>query len=69
VNCANEAAICYLFNALPARKNGQGTCSRECFDFIQLPVEQQKNGEKGLTKAPMFLINPDPGCGRGYSKT
>ncbi len=50
VNCANEACHLLFIQCESCRKKWEGTCSRECFDFIHLPVEQQKELRKGIEK-------------------
>ncbi|HZH63427.1 MAG TPA: rhodanese-related sulfurtransferase [Flavisolibacter sp.] len=50
VNCANEGCHLLFIQCAACKEKWAGTCSRECFDFIQLPVEQQKERRKGIDK-------------------
>jgi UPF0176 protein len=36
------------------KKIMEGTCSKECFDFIHLPAEEQKKLRSGLTRRNVF---------------
>ena len=50
VNCVNDA--CHLLFIQCDECNGKmkGTCSKECFDFIHLPEEEQKKLRSGIDK-------------------
>ena len=50
VNCANEGCHLLFIQCEACRQKWEGTCSQECFDFIHLPVEQQKELRKGIDK-------------------
>ena len=50
VNCANEGCHLLFIQCDACKEKWQGTCSQECFDFIQLPIEQQKELRKGVDK-------------------
>jgi UPF0176 protein len=50
VNCANEGCHLLFIQCDECRQKWEGTCSRECFDFIHLPMEQQKELRKGIDK-------------------
>jgi len=50
VNCANEACHLLFIQCDECRKKYEGCCSRECLDFIHLPVEVQKEKRKGVDK-------------------
>jgi len=50
VNCANEACHLLFIQCEECKQKWEGTCSRECFDFIHLPVEEQKEKRKGIDK-------------------
>jgi UPF0176 protein len=50
VNCANEGCHLLFIQCAACKEKWAGTCSLECFDFIQLPVEQQKERRKGIDK-------------------
>ncbi len=42
VNCANDGCHLLFIQCEDCRKKMKGTCSRECFDIIHLPKEEQK---------------------------
>ncbi len=50
VNCVNDSCHLLFIQCDDCKKLMQGCCSKECFDFIQLPVEQQKELRKGIDK-------------------
>ena len=50
VNCANEACHLLFIQCEACRTRYEGCCSQECLDFIQLPVEEQKEKRKGIDK-------------------
>lgn len=50
VNCANEGCHLLFIQCEACREKWEGTCSQECFDFIHLPIEEQKQKRKGIDK-------------------
>jgi UPF0176 protein len=50
VNCANEGCHLLFIQCEECRQKWEGCCSQECFDFIHLPIEQQKELRKGIDK-------------------
>jgi UPF0176 protein len=50
VNCANEACHLLFIQCDECKEKFQGCCSKECFDFIQLPLEEQQMKRKGIDK-------------------
>lgn len=50
VNCANEGCHLLFIQCDECRQKWEGCCSTECFDFIHLPVAQQKELRKGIDK-------------------
>lgn len=50
VNCANEGCHLLFIQCDNCRQKWKGTCGQECFDFIHLPEEQQKELRKGIDK-------------------
>jgi UPF0176 protein len=50
VNCVNEACHLLFIQCDACKQKWEGTCSQECFDFIHLPVEEQKEKRKGIDK-------------------
>ena len=50
VNCANEACHLLFIQCEECKQKWEGCCSQECFDFIHLPVEEQKEQRKGIDK-------------------
>jgi len=50
VNCANDACHLLFIQCEDCAKKYEGCCSTECHEFIQLPVEQQKELRKGIDK-------------------
>lgn len=50
VNCANEGCHLLFIQCEECRTKWEGTCSKDCLDFIHLPLEQQKELRKGVDK-------------------
>jgi UPF0176 protein len=50
VNCANEGCHLLFIQCDECRAKYEGCCSKECQDFIHLPVEVQKEKRKGIDK-------------------
>ena len=50
VNCANEGCHLLFIQCEECRQKWEGCCSQDCFDFIHLPIEQQKELRKGVDK-------------------
>ncbi|HVF81814.1 MAG TPA: rhodanese-related sulfurtransferase [Flavisolibacter sp.] len=50
VNCANEGCHLLFLQCDSCKKKWEGCCSRECFAFIHLAPEQQKELRKGIDK-------------------
>jgi UPF0176 protein len=50
VNCANEGCHLLFIQCDECRTKWEGTCSKDCLDFIHLPPEQQKELRKGVDK-------------------
>lgn len=50
VNCANEACHLLFIQCGECKEKYEGCCSKECLDFIHLPVEVQKEKRKGIDK-------------------
>jgi UPF0176 protein len=50
VNCANEACHLLFIQCGCCKEKYQGCCSQECYDFIQLPLEEQQMKRKGIDK-------------------
>lgn len=50
VNCANEGCHLLFIQCEACREKWEGTCGQECFDFIHLPEEEQKEKRKGVDK-------------------
>ena len=50
VNCANEGCHLLFIQCDECRGKWEGCCSKECYDFIHLPLEQQKQLRKGIDK-------------------
>ena len=50
VNCANEGCHLLFIQCEECKQKWEGTCSKECFDFIHLPLEEQKEKRKGIDK-------------------
>jgi UPF0176 protein len=50
VNCANEACHLLFIQCNDCGEKWEGCCSKECYDFIHLPIEEQKEKRKGIDK-------------------
>ncbi|MBO9684584.1 MAG: rhodanese-related sulfurtransferase, partial [Flavisolibacter sp.] len=50
VNCANEACHLLFIQCDECKEKYEGCCSKECLDFIHLPIEEQKEKRKGIDK-------------------
>lgn len=50
VNCSNEGCHLLFIQCGECKEKWEGACSKECFDFIHLPVEEQKEKRKGIDK-------------------
>jgi UPF0176 protein len=50
VNCANDACHLLFIQCDECRAKMDGTCSRECLEFIHLPEEEQKRLRSGIDK-------------------
>lgn len=50
VNCANDSCHLLFIQCEDCKKEMEGCCSKECQDFIHLPVEKQKELRKGIDK-------------------
>ncbi len=50
VNCSNDACHLLFIQCDECAEKMKGTCSKECFNFIHLPIEQQKEMRKGVNK-------------------
>lgn len=50
VNCANEGCHLLFIQCDECRTKWEGCCSKDCLDFIHLPLEQQKELRKGVDK-------------------
>lgn len=49
-NCVNEACHLLFIQCEECAQQYEGCCSKECQDFIHLPIEQQKELRKGVDK-------------------
>lgn len=49
-NCANEGCHLLFIQCAECAQEHEGCCSKECQDFIHLPIEQQKELRKGVEK-------------------
>jgi UPF0176 protein len=49
-NCINSACHLLFIQCEECAKEYEGTCSKECYDFIHLPEEMQKELRKGIDK-------------------
>jgi UPF0176 protein len=49
-NCANSGCHLLFIQCDECAKKYEGCCSKECFDFIHLPEEEQKKGRAGIDK-------------------
>ncbi len=50
VNCANEGCHLLFIQCEACKAKYEGCCSKECQDFIHLPLEEQKEKRKGIDK-------------------
>jgi len=50
VNCINDACHLLFIQCEECKKKYEGCCSKECQEFIHLPIEQQKELRKGIDK-------------------
>src|SRR5436189_503547 len=50
VNCVNEACHLLFIQCEECKQKYDGCCSKECQDFINLPMEVQKEKRKGIDK-------------------
>jgi len=50
VNCVNDSCHLLFIQCDDCNKAMEGCCSKECLDFIHLPIEQQKELRKGIDK-------------------
>ena len=50
VNCVNDACHLLFIQCDECRKKFDGTCSKECQDFIHLPADEQKKKRSGIDK-------------------
>lgn len=50
VNCVNDACHLLFIQCDACKKKFEGTCSKECQDFIHLPADEQKKLRSGIDK-------------------
>lgn len=50
VNCINDACHLLFIQCDECKEKFEGTCSKECQDFIHLPAEEQKRLRSGIDK-------------------
>jgi UPF0176 protein len=50
VNCVNEACHLLFIQCDECKEKYEGCCSKECQDFIHLPIDEQKEKRKGIDK-------------------
>lgn len=50
VNCVNDACHLLFIQCDACKEQYEGCCSKECQDFIHLPVEEQKKQRAGMDK-------------------
>lgn len=50
VNCVNDACHLLFIQCDECKEKYEGTCSKECQDFIHLPAEEQKRLRSGIDK-------------------
>ncbi len=50
VNCVNDACHLLFIQCDECKEKMEGTCSKECLDFIHLPEEEQKRLRSGIDK-------------------
>lgn len=54
-NCANEACHLLFIQCDDCKASMQNTCSTECLEVIQLPLEEQKALRRGVNKGNMIF--------------
>jgi Predicted sulfurtransferase len=57
VNCVNDACHLLFIQCDECKEKYESCCSKECQDFIHLPIEEQKKLRAASIKEEMFLIN------------
>lgn len=50
VNCVNDACHLLFIQCDECKEKFEGTCSKECLDFIHLPADEQKKLRSGIDK-------------------
>jgi UPF0176 protein len=50
VNCVNDACHLLFIQCDECNQKMEGTCSKECYDFVHLPEEEQKRLRSGIDK-------------------
>ena len=50
VNCVNDTCHLLFIQCNACKENMEGTCSKECLDFIHLPAEEHKKRRSGIDK-------------------
>jgi len=50
VNCVNDACHLLFIQCDECKQKMEGTCSRDCLDFIHLPEDEQKSKRAGVDK-------------------
>lgn len=50
VNCANEGCHLLFIQCESCKQKWEGCCSKVCFEFIHLPIEEQIEARKGVDK-------------------
>jgi UPF0176 protein len=50
VNCVNDACHLLFIQCDECKEKFEGTCSKDCFDFIHLPEDEQKKLRSGVDK-------------------
>lgn len=50
VNCINDACHLLFIQCNECKEQMEGTCSKECLDFMHLPEEEQKKQRSGIDK-------------------
>lgn len=70
VNCASDACHLLFIQCEECNKKMEGTCSKECLDFIHLPEEEQKKLRSGIDKGRnVFNKSRKRRIGEGDSST
>lgn len=54
-NCANEACHLLFIQCDDCKATTQNTCSTECFDIVQLPLEEQRARRRGIMNGNMIF--------------